>query len=315
MRDDLLAYYERELTFLRQLGAEFAERYPKIAGRLVLEEDKCEDPHVERLIEAFAFLAGRIHRKLDDELPEITEALLSVLYPHYLAPIPSMSIVQFAMDTAQARLQTGQTVKRDSMLSSKPVEGSPCRFRTCYPVTIWPVELTSARFEAPAQTGVTGDRTRSLLRMEVRVTDGMPFSGLKEKVTETEERNFARLRFYLQGEGQLVYGLYELLFNNVVQVELRAPKQKGAQPPVVLQPTCLRTVGFERDEGMLPYTDRSFMGYRLLQEFFTFPEKFLFFDLCHDFHLVNAREQRRDFADERPLLQAPPLQLRRVSLI
>ena len=76
MRDDLLAYYERELTFLRQLGAEFAERYPKIAGRLVLEEDKCEDPHVERLIEAFAFLAGRIHRKLDDELPEITEALL-----------------------------------------------------------------------------------------------------------------------------------------------------------------------------------------------------------------------------------------------
>ena len=280
MRDDLLAYYERELTFLRQLGAEFAERYPKIAGRLVLEEDKCEDPHVERLIEAFAFLAGRIHRKLDDELPEITEALHSVLYPHYLAPIPSMSIVQFAMDTAQARLQTGQTVKRDSMLSSKPVEGSPCRFRTCYPVTIWPVELTSARFEAPAQTGVTGDRTRSLLRMEVRVTDGMPFSGLKEKVTETEERNFARLRFYLQGEGQLVYGLYELLFNNVVQVELRAPKQKGAQPPVVLQPACVRTVGFERDEGMLPYTDRSFMGYRLLQEFFTFPEKFLFFDLC-----------------------------------
>src|SRR5438093_7433685 len=118
MRDDLLAYYHHELTFLRQLGAEFAGKYPKIARRLVLEEDKCEDPHVERLIEAFAFLAGRIHRKLDDELPEITEALLSVLYPHYLAPIPSMSIVQFAMDTAQARLQTGQTVKREWMLFS-----------------------------------------------------------------------------------------------------------------------------------------------------------------------------------------------------
>ena len=113
MRDELLAYYERELTFLRLMGAEYAEKYPKIAGRLILEEDKCEDPHVERMIEAFAFLAGRIHRKLDDELPEITESLLNVLYPHYLAPIPSMSVVQFAMDPAQAKLQTGQTIPRD----------------------------------------------------------------------------------------------------------------------------------------------------------------------------------------------------------
>jgi type VI secretion system protein ImpG len=98
MRDDLLDYYERELTFLRQMGAEFAEKYPKIASRLLLEPDRCEDPHVERMIEAFAFLAGRVHLKIDDEFPEITEALLGILYPHYIRPIPSMSIVEFHLD-------------------------------------------------------------------------------------------------------------------------------------------------------------------------------------------------------------------------
>ncbi len=107
MRDDLLLYYERELNFLRQMGAEFAEKYPKVASRLVIEPDKCEDPHVERLLEAFAFLAARVHLKIDDEFPEITEALLSILYPHYIRPIPSMSMVQFAMDSEPGRLDLG----------------------------------------------------------------------------------------------------------------------------------------------------------------------------------------------------------------
>ena len=108
MPDDLLTYYERELTFLRQIGAEFAVKYPKIASRLLLEADRCEDPHVERLIQAFAFLAGRIHHKIDDEFPEITDALLGVLYPHYLAPLPSMSVVQFVLDPDQARQRGGR---------------------------------------------------------------------------------------------------------------------------------------------------------------------------------------------------------------
>src|SRR6266851_440685 len=95
MRDELLGYYERELIFLRQMGAEFAQKYPKIASRLLLESDRCEDPHVERLIEAFAFLSGLVHLNVYDEFPEITLSFFNVLYPHYLAPIPSMSIVQF----------------------------------------------------------------------------------------------------------------------------------------------------------------------------------------------------------------------------
>jgi type VI secretion system protein ImpG len=280
MSEELLAYYERELSFIRQLGAEFAEKYPKIAGRLLLEPDKCEDPHVERLIEAVAFLAARVHRKLDDELPEVTESLLSVLYPHYLAPIPSMSIVQFLLDPAQARLQTGQTVARESTLASRPVDGVPCRFRTCYPITIWPVEVTSAGFEPPARLGPVGDSTRTVLRLQLRVLDGLPFSDLRQKVSPTEVLPFDRLRFYLQGEGQVVSELYEALFNNVLRVEFRSTRPRNAPPPVVRPPGCVRPVGYGREEGMLPYTDRSFLGYRLLQEFFSFPEKFLFVDLC-----------------------------------
>src|SRR6266571_6265902 len=104
MPDELLNYYERELAFLRQSGAEFAAKYPKIASRLLLEADMSEDPHVERLIQAFAFLAARVHHKIDDEYPEVTESLLNVLYPHYLSPIPSMSIVQFVLDPDQGKI-------------------------------------------------------------------------------------------------------------------------------------------------------------------------------------------------------------------
>ncbi len=92
---------------------------------------KCEDPHVERLLEGFAFLAARIHLKLEDDLPEISDALLSVVYPHYLRPIPSMSIVEFHLDPEQGKLTTGLRIPRDSVLYSRPVGGAPCKFRTC----------------------------------------------------------------------------------------------------------------------------------------------------------------------------------------
>src|SRR5574341_1911028 len=124
MPEDLLAYYERELTFLRQMGAEFAAKYPKIAARLLLEADKCEDPHVERLIQAAAFLSARIHHKLEDEFPEITDSLLGVLYPHYLAPVPSMSIAQFVLDPDQGKLTSGYRIENGATLYSQPVVGA-----------------------------------------------------------------------------------------------------------------------------------------------------------------------------------------------
>src|SRR5580698_9508514 len=144
MRDDLLLYYENELNYLRQLGAEFGQKYPKIAGRLVLEADKCDDPHVERLLEAFAFLAARVHLKIDDEFPEISEALLSVVYPQLVRPIPSMSIVEFQLDPEKGKLTTGLPIPRGSSLFSRPVAGVPCTFRTCYDTVLWPLTVSAA---------------------------------------------------------------------------------------------------------------------------------------------------------------------------
>ena len=278
MRDELLAYYERELGFLRQLGAEFAEKYPKIASRLLLEPDRCEDPHVERMIEAVAFLASRIHLKIDDEFPEVTESLLNVLYPNFLAPIPSLSIVQFVVDPERADLQTGQTVPRGSMIYSNPVEGSPCRFRTSYPVTIWPLEVAGARFELPAPGVPVPAATRSILRLQLRTFGSLSFSDVREKTLEEGERPLSQLRFYLMGDPKLVHSLYELLFTGVVQVGVR-PGGGAERDSYTLPANAIRPVGFGADEGLLPGGDRTFLGYRLLQEYFAFPEKFLFFDL------------------------------------
>jgi len=269
MPDDLLTYYERELAFLRQIGAEFAAKYPKIASRLLLEADKAEDPHVERLIQGFAFLAARIHHKIEDEFPEITDALLGVLYPHYLAPVPSMSIVQFVLDPDQGKLTSGHLIPRGTPLYSQPVAGTPCRFRTCYPMTLWPVEVTAARIEEPDRQRPSPEAV-AVVRLELRCLGGIAFAQLE----------LERLRFFLSGESQLAYGLYELLLNNTCQVQLRAPGEPGGLRPILLSPDCLRAVGFAPGEGMLPYTPRSFLGYRLLQEYFNFPEKFLFVDLC-----------------------------------
>src|ERR1700738_5066817 len=149
MRDDLLLYYERELTYLRQTGAQFAEKYPKVASRLILEADKCEDPHVERLLEAFAFLAARVHLKIDDEFPEITEALLGIVYPHLIRPIPSSTIAQLHLDPDKGKLTSGLTIERNAVLYSRPVDGVPCKFRTCYDTTLWPVAVADAEWRTP----------------------------------------------------------------------------------------------------------------------------------------------------------------------
>lgn len=269
MPDDLLLYYERELSFLRQMGAEFAAKYPKIAGRLLLEADRSEDPHVERLLQAFAFLAARIHHKLDDELPEMTDALLGVLYPHYLAPIPSMSLVQFVLDPEQGQLTGGHRIERGAMLYAQPIQGTSCRFQTCYPVTLWPIGVAAARVDVPDRLGPLPRSAAAVIRLELQCLSGATFADLA----------LEQLRLFLSGESSLTYALYELLLNHTCQVQLRPLGGPRDLKPLVLPPTCLRPVGFGADEGMLPYTPRSFLGYRLLQEYFAFAEKFLFIDL------------------------------------
>lgn len=292
MRDELLGYYERELSFLRQMGADFAQKYPKIASRLLLEADKCEDPHVERMIEAFAFLAGRVHLKIDDEFPEVTESLLNVLYPHYLAPVPSMSVVQFALDPSQGKLTTGYEIARHTTLYSRSVAGTPCRFRTSYPLTVWPIEISEASLLSLDPVDTRGKWSEAVLKIRLQCVNNTKIAEMKTGDDDpAKAKPIESLRFFLNGEPQIVYPLYEMIFNHATRVELRdVPTAAGGrtrptatrgagQTTLTLPTSAIKTVGFGADEGMLPYTARSFAGYRLLTEYFTFPDKFLFFDI------------------------------------
>lgn len=270
MRNDLLLYYERELTYMRQMGAEFAEKYPKIASRLQIERDRCEDPHVERLLEGFAFLAARIHLKVDDEFPEITQGLLNTLYPHYVRPIPCMTIVEMFVDPDQGKQSAGMTIPRDTLLYSRRVNNMACKFQTCYDTTLWPVVLKSAEWKTP-------DRLSPVIKNpDCAAALSLQFEFLPD--VRMAQLDMDTLRFYLQGESALVHSLYELLLNNCFEILLRNPKNRSGKP-IALAPTMLRPVGFEQDEGLLPYSRRSFLGYRLLQEYFSFPEKFFFLEI------------------------------------
>jgi type VI secretion system protein ImpG len=271
MSDELLPDYQRELATIRGHARRFGEAHPKIAARLGLDQGLSADPHVERMIQAFAYLTARVRHKLEDDFPEITESLLGVLYPHYRAPIPSMAVVQFELDPGQNQVATGHLVPRLTQLQTDPVHDNVCLFRTCYPVALWPIELTQASLaQAPVAAPNTrySTQTLSIVRLVLECRDGAPPFG---------ELALRSLRFFLNGLPQHVFRLYELILNNTLGVALAASAQD--ETPLVLDRSCLRPVGFERDEGMFPETARSLPGYRLLTEFFTFPEKYLFFDL------------------------------------
>jgi type VI secretion system protein ImpG len=291
MRDELLGYYERELIFLRRMGGEFARKYPKIAARLQLDAEKIEDPHVERIIEAFAFLTGRISLKLDDELPEITEAFLNVLYPHYLAPIPSMAITQFSFGSPNDKLTAVQILERGAKLNSRPVDGTPCQFRTGFDVQLVPMEIQSAALESNAPKDGRGKYGESYIRLSMRCFGD---ANLHEMKVGSTGEPLKSLRFYINGDPQLIFPLYEIIFNHATSVEFR-PKDtpignktlktltniqlKLPDPVIIPAAQAIKPVGFAEDESLIPYTKRSFQGYRLLTEYFAFPYKFLFFDI------------------------------------
>ncbi|MBM4078034.1 MAG: type VI secretion system baseplate subunit TssF, partial [Planctomycetes bacterium] len=208
--------------------------------------------------------------KLEDEFPELTTSLLELLYPHYLAPIPSMSIAQFTLDPNQGQLTDGFTIPRHSRLISRDVRGVPCRFQTAYPVTLWPIEISTSYLTAPfgssvkLPSGLT--HVEAMLRLELKLTG---------KIT-WPELTLDQLRLCLCDDERTSYQLYELLFNHCEGVFV---KEVGGNASTVLPASSIAEVGFHRDEGLLPYDARSFIGYRLLTEYFAFPQKFLFADL------------------------------------
>lgn len=267
MSDSLFEHYEKELAFLQKEAARFAHNHPKVASRLKLGEDELRDPLVEHLISAVAFLNARIQHRLDDSFPEYSQALLEVLYPHYLRPVPPCTVVRF--DLAR-HMDDPVELPRDTALETEPYDGRRSTFRTAYPIQLLPlmvedVQLLFRPCSAPASNRVRGN---AIIHLKLRAN---------ESVAAVNELEFEKLRFFIGGQGKTRLDLYELLFNRVTAVVVSGGDPN--QEPGILPSACIKPVGFGPDEGLLPYPTSSFMGYRLLTEFFVFQDKFLFFDI------------------------------------
>lgn len=256
-------YYQSELTALRQLGRRFAERSPALAPFL---GQAGRDPDVERLLEGFAFLTGRLRQKLDDELPELSHSLMHLLWPNYMRPLPAFSILQF-----EPLKQSGPAlrVKRDTPVESTPIDNVRCRFRTCYPTEVLPLVLTTLNYS------VKGDGALLSLRLEM---------GCEGHFGELD---LGSLRLHLAGERYTSQMLYLSLLRNVESIELVPldvhgkpfPGGSGCSLSFSIPGKRLQPVGFAEEEALIPYPLNTFRGYRYLQEYFAFQDKFLFVDL------------------------------------
>jgi type VI secretion system protein ImpG len=275
MNPRFLRYYSQELQHLREVGGEFAQDYPKIAGRLGLDSFECADPYVERLLEGFSFLAARVQLKIDAEFPRFTQHLSELVYPHFLAPTPSMAVVQLQPDLSNPALQKGFVVPRGSAMRSVLGKGdnTACEYRSAHALTLWPVELVEARFLtlAGAQAGLNLQlpaAAKAALRLRLRST-GAPFKDLP----------LDRLCLHLRGADETPVRIYEKLLGSVEGV-LVTPLGRPATWHKLLPKTALQPLGFDEDQALLPSGKRTFQGYRLLQEYFAFPQRYQFVELA-----------------------------------
>ena len=267
--EDLLPYYERELGFLRRDLREFAERYPKIAGRLLISGEVCEDPHIERMIESFGLLNARIAKRLDDDYPEFTEALFEVLYPHYLRPFPSCSIARFQFAEAVKQQAGAAAIERGTTLGTRTVRGADCTFRTVYPVDAAPLALAEAKFSAII-------RAPEAVQLPLGATSCVSLKIASAGTQAAAQGGVHTLRVFIDGEPSFCAALRDALFMRTVGAFVETD-DGGRWAPLAVVP--IRPVGFAEDEAVIDFPARSHPAYRLLTEYFCFPEKFNFFDI------------------------------------
>ncbi len=272
MDPQLLQYYNRELQHIREMGGEFAREFPKIAGRLGLDEFECSDPYVERLLEGFSFLAARIQLKLDAEFPRFTQHLLEMVYPEYLAPTPSMAIVRFQPDLTEGSLAEGFTLPRHSSLFNVLGKGeqTSCEYRTAHDVTLWPLELAEAEYIGTITTLDAPQlrEARAGVRLRLRTTAGLSLAQL----------TLDNLPVYLHGHDDVPMRLYEQMVGNSLGIMIR-PTSRPAPWREIIPRNHIHTLGFDNDQALLPQGPRTFSGYRLLREYFTLHQRFMFLNL------------------------------------
>ncbi len=271
----LLKHYETELAFLREMGAEFANAYPKIASRLGMEGIEVVDPYVERLLEGNAFLAARVQLELEMQFPAFTSNLLEIVYPHYLAPTPSMMIAQLEPDVGNAALKEGYPIARGTALRARLAEDeqTACEFATSSDLTLWPIEISEAEYidgrgELVAAGVARDTEARAGIRLRLNRTDGEPMAELE----------MDSLVLHLDTQSGKAWGLHELLSIQCFGLTGRSTDRR-ADWTISLPDSDVIPKGFERDEALLPIPRQSFDGYRLLQEYFAMPERFLFVEL------------------------------------
>lgn len=271
----LLKHYEGELAFLRDMGGEFAEAYPKIASRLGMDGVEVHDPYVERLLEGVAFLSARVQLELEMQFPALTSHLLEIVYPHYLAPTPSMMVAAFEPDMQNASLVDGYVVPRNTVLRSKLADDdkTPCTFRTAHPVTMWPIKISEAEYidgrGALTAAGIGREvEARAGIRLRLERHGGQPIADL----------TLDDLTLFLDAQEGQNWTLHEMLCTEVTGLVGRSTDRR-ADWSVHLPNGGVFPRGFSRDEALLPTPRRSFDGYRLLQEYFAMPERFHFVEL------------------------------------
>lgn len=269
-QDPFLNYYHRELSYLRHAAGIFAAKHPKIARRLELNTGESPDPHIERLLESFAFLTARLSQEIDDRLPQISAALLGVLYPQLINPIPAMAIAHFQADATKGSMTSGFFIPRETALFANAEEGVACRFRTAYDVTLWPISVVRADFVPQDAYEIKGYGPRSpwYLRLRLRCEEGLTFADL----------NLQQLTFHLNGDRLLTFEMYSALFAQAEPHVFLSLDQKSAK---ALPMPSLKADGFEEDHLILPHPGHAHPAYQLIQEYFHFPEKYLFFTVDH----------------------------------
>lgn len=267
---DLLPHYERELAFLRSHAEEFGRRYPRVAGRLAVTGEVLQDPHVERMIQAFALLSSRIHKRLDDDFPMFAESFLDLLYPHYLRPLPSSSIACFDVGSGASQLSRAALILPGTRLHTRPLRGVTCRFRTSSTAQLLPVRVASVGFRATTTAPVGTDVPRqatATLSVQLELTSPQ---------ASWATLGVDHIRFYVDGDTSLVTALRESLVSRVLATMVQTA-QVGAWS--VDTRALPRLVGLDDADALVDFDARSHTAYRLLTEYFAFPEKFNFVDL------------------------------------
>ncbi len=276
-------YYQSELSYLREMGRAFAVANPSLAGLLA---ERGGDPDVERLLEGFAFLSAQIRERTENAVPEVIHGLVDLLLPHYLRPLPACSIVEF---TPQPRALRGRLqVPRGTEIAAAPLEQTSCVFRTTADLDLLPLSLLDAAVEYPSAAA-------PVLRLLLQFGE----QGRAELIRAR------RLRFFLHGEMPLSTTLFLWLFRHCRGVLLRDPASNA--PSVRLAPGVLRPLGLDPSEALFPWPAMAPRGFRLVQEFFTLPQKFLFFEVGGLEAVPPAKDQLElRFEFDRP----PPLPAR-----